>query len=49
MKYSKKALVYDKVIVVFNADKDKYLIYKTSTSGDTIGNTYACIVMTVGD
>ena len=38
MKYSKKVCAHDKVIVVLNADKDKYLNYETSSSVNTIGN-----------
>ena len=38
MKYSKNVCAHKKVIVVLNADKDKYLNYETSTNGDLIGN-----------
>jgi len=38
MKYFKIVCVNDRVIVTLNADKDKYLNYKTSTNGDTIGH-----------
>ena len=37
MKYSKKMFAHDKVIVELNAEKDKYLNYKTSSNGDTFG------------
>jgi len=38
MKCSKKVCAHEKVIVVLNADKDKYSNYETSISGDTTGN-----------
>ena len=38
MKYSKKLCAHNKVIVTLNNDKDKYLNYETTTSGDTFGN-----------
>ena len=37
MKYLKKVCAQDKIIVALNADKDKYLNYKTTNSG-IIGN-----------
>ena len=33
MKYSKKVCAHDKVIVVLNANKDKYFNYETSING----------------
>ena len=36
MKHSNKVCAHDKVIVALNADKDKYLNYEKSTSGDNI-------------
>ena len=41
MKYFKKVCVHDRAIVALNADKDEYLNYETSTSGDFIGSTSA--------
>ena len=38
MNYSKKVCAHDKVIVALNADKEIYLNYGTSSSGDLIGN-----------
>ena len=38
MKNSKKMCARDKVIVALNADKEKHLNYKTTTSGNTIRN-----------
>ena len=38
MNYSTKVCAHDKIIVVLNADKEKYLNYETSASGNTIGN-----------
>ena len=40
MRYSKKIFAHDRVVIAINADKDKYLNYETSTSGNTIGNVY---------
>jgi len=41
MKYSNKTRIHDKVVVAMNANKEKYLSYKSSTNGDLIG-MYAC-------
>jgi hypothetical protein len=38
MKYSKKVCAHDKIIVAMNAEKKKYLKYKISINGDSIGN-----------
>ena len=38
MNYSTKVCTHEKIIVVLNADKEKYLNYETSASGDLIGN-----------
>jgi len=38
MNYSTKVCAHEKIIVVLNADKEKYLNYETSASGDLIGN-----------
>jgi len=38
IRHSKQFCANDKVIVALNADKDKYLNYEKSRSGDTIGN-----------
>ena len=32
----------NKIIVALNADKENYLNYETSTSGNTIGNVCTC-------
>ena len=38
MNYSAKVCTHDKIIVVLNADIDRYLNYETSINGDLIGN-----------
>ena len=38
MKYSKKVCAHDRITVMLNADKEKYLNYETSINGDLIGN-----------
>ena len=42
MIYSMKLCAYEKAIIALNTDKDKYLNYKTSTNGNTIGNVCVC-------
>ena len=38
MNYPRKVCMHDKVIVALNADKEIYLNYEKSSSGDLIGN-----------
>ena len=41
MKYSKKACVYDSVVVSLNAEKEKHLNYEACANSNTIG--YVCV------